>query len=89
MAAGRIIRKELIPTKSSLFPHDRDRIHLLTLLRRTSGLSPPEEEELALLEGREAEKDQTFLYDGEHPVLPEGFMPSGSFDFIQGDDVHA
>ncbi len=36
-------------------PPDRDRIHTLVMKRRHSGLSPPEEEELALLEGREAE----------------------------------
>ena len=78
MAAGRIIREELITTKSSLFPHDRDRIHLLTLLRRTSGLSPPEEEELALLEGREAEKD-LLLKREEHPSTPDRLCWSGGF----------
>ena len=36
-------------------PPDRDRIHALVMKRRHSGLSPPEEEELALLEGGEAE----------------------------------
>ena len=78
MAAGKITREELIPTKNSLFPHDRDRIHLLTLLRRTSGLSPPEEEELALLEGREAEKD-LLLDMEEHPSTPDRLRWSGDF----------
>ena len=81
MAAGKITREELIPTKSSLFPLDRDRIHLLALLRRTSGLSPPEEEELALLEGREAEND--LPPDPEFYIL-EGFgYPVDSVHFAR------
>ena len=43
--------------RSSLYdlPPDRDRIHALVMKHRHLGLSPPEEEELTLLEGREAE----------------------------------
>ena len=69
-AAGRIIRKQVIATKSNpyAFPHERERIHFLTVKRRHSGLSPPEEDELTLLEGREAEND-LLLENHEEPFL--------------------
>ncbi len=39
---------------SSLSRHNRDRIHELNILCRQTGLSPPESDELAFLEGLEA-----------------------------------
>lgn len=59
-------------------PPDRDRIHALVMKRRHSGLSPPEEEELALLEGREAEQD-LLLKREEHPSTPDRLRWSGDF----------
>ena len=38
----------------NLSPPDRDRIHELCIQCRKTGLSPPETEELLLLEGKEA-----------------------------------
>ena len=47
---------------------DRDRIHTLSVKRRQMGLSPPEMEEMLLLEGKESLNKLTD-YSDEHERL--------------------
>ena len=65
MAILKIIRKkgcEIETDSLNLSQPDHERIHTLCIQRRLRGLSPPEEEELILLEGQEAQ--QTILSCG-------------------------